>query len=694
MFSIKSNKKSIFIFITIFICCYSQKLLTLVVGSNSAVSRESSLILFPTSENSDNEIRGFTAIEGGVSLEDSQTTCSFNGYFPISGNLNLNRGTLVLNKDLIFNDNFEFISAGAFSGNSLSVKFPSQLSPLSLVTQNIGTLNLITYSLAGSPIRSLDWSYNDNYIALGLESFTGAELVILSFNGSTLTVETTFEIARNLNSVRWNPLANYLAVARTTGTGVEVATFFWNGSTLTLIDTYESAGNTYALSWHPSGNHLALGRQLTTGEIVLFSVSSGNLSVATTANLSPNRTIQRDAMNWSNGNSYLVLGVNSNATADELLIYQFDGSTLTATAGNDIGETVRAVDWSQTGSFIAVGLSSGTERLRIYEHNVNNGTLVEKISARVGETLTVLSVDWSYDGNSLAIGRTGGTGTEVRLYSFNKDTGTLTLSSGLEASADIPAVKWSHNDTYILAGTSSNLLGVLTFAPYDLIFQNTKIDFNSDINIQTPITFQGSCEIDGKNNQINLNSNGKIKIDQNGQLILKNLELNGLANDNLNCMYDNANLVLQNCKLILSDNFQFNLGSIKFEKDVIISGSNNFYYSTGMRSTIASNSVLYLDTSLNFNYNPSIADRDLFYMQDKTACLYLDGCTLRSTSTGIRLTNGKLFINNQVTFNSEGTAASEAISLGNGTAANDLDVYLLSAAELNVSGRLEYENTT
>ena len=112
-----------------------------------------------------------------------------------------------------------------------------------------------------------------------------------------------------------------------------------------------------------------------------------------------------------------------------------------------------------------------------------------------------------------------------------------------------------------------------------------------------------------------------------------------------------------------------------------------------MGSTINSLSTLLLDKGLTFSYAPTAARRSLIYMTDKTSWLYVDGCTLHSTRTGLTLTRGTVLFDNKVTLSGEGRYTSEAIQFGNGVASSDLDIRLLSGAMLDVYGRLEYQNT-
>ena len=77
-------------------------------------------------------------------------------------------------------------------------------------------------------------------------------------------------------------------------------------------------------------------------------------------------------------------------------------------------------------------------------------------------------------------------------------------------------------------------------------------------------------------------------------------------------------------------------------------------------------------------------------MTDETSQLYLDGMTIKSTETGFRMTRGCLMLDNHVTFSAVGTSFSEAICFGNGSALDDLNVNILSAADINIYGPFDY----
>ncbi len=83
-------------------------------------------------------------------------------------------------------------------------------------------------------------------------------------------------------------------------------------------------------------------------------------------------------------------------------------------------------------------------------------------------------------------------------------------------------------------------------------------------------------------------------------------------------------------------------------------------------------------------------------MTEDSSILYLNGCTLSSSLTGMRLTTGTLVVNGQNylynQFNNIGaTSVSQGIMFGNGNAGKDLDIEILPGGNLDLmSGVLAY----
>jgi len=118
-------------FIVIFF--HSSQLLTVVKGSETVVSVEPAYTFLST--NTDNTMLGFGWFKNGFSLEDATTTCTFDSVYPISGNVDLNGGTLRLNQDLVFKNNTTLLGLGTVVGNGYIFDMCSSVSYLPADTQ-------------------------------------------------------------------------------------------------------------------------------------------------------------------------------------------------------------------------------------------------------------------------------------------------------------------------------------------------------------------------------------------------------------------------------------------------------------------------------------------------------------------------------------------------------------------------------
>ena len=101
-----------------------------------------------------------------------------------------------------------------------------------------------------------------------------------------------------------------------------------------------------------------------------------------------------------------------------------------------------------------------------------------------------------------------------------------------------------------------------------------------------------------------------------------------------------------------------------------------------------------VEVVLTFNYNPSIANKQLVRLQDSTAKLSLNATTLNLTTTGLQLTKGILEINGTCPVNSDATVAAEGFEFGDGSSTtNNVTVKTFAESGLDVqSGFVVYKN--
>ena len=264
---------------------------------------------------------------------------------------------------------------------------------------------------------------------------------------------------------------------------------------------------------------------------------------------------------------------------------------------------------------------------------------------------------------------------------------TLVLSSGVAAILKNMVLKDFSTNVLSLASGASVKFG-----------DGCVVQLAADENLQTNLSFEGTSTLDGYGNRLHLQGY-TIETTQPSKLTLQNINLESVRGNNIRCVGDHASLVLKDCSLFLDRQYSFTAGTIRFESDVVIGGTNTFIYHSNYGSTIAPHATLALDVSTTFSYAPSRSsrpdNRDLILMSDVTSKFHLNGCTLVTTPTGMRLTKGTLIVDHKVTLQNIGSASlSQAISFGNGTAADDLSVHIRPAATLELgTGVLHYQNS-
>jgi hypothetical protein len=99
-----------------------------IVGSLTAVSLEPATT-FPATEY-DNLIQGFAWLKNGFTLEDATTTCTFNGLYPVSGDIALHGGTMYLTQDVICKNATNIASLGTIYGNMYGIDMCSSITTL------------------------------------------------------------------------------------------------------------------------------------------------------------------------------------------------------------------------------------------------------------------------------------------------------------------------------------------------------------------------------------------------------------------------------------------------------------------------------------------------------------------------------------------------------------------------------------
>ena len=632
---------------------------------------------------------GFTLTARTEAISDQTATCTFDSFYPVSGFTDLNGGTLDLINNITFNTISSLGSAGKIYGNGHSITFPASDNIVGVPSSidRGGRLRLIDRDFSYN-LNSVDWSYDDKYLVSGaVANASYDELKVFTFDGTNLIKQVGLDPGGNIRSARWQPSGYYIAEAGTdTALPLNVYQYIpLTSLTLTFSD-WAHASQGGSVAWSSNGKYLAFATY--TPSMRIYSFNDGNINFIDEYISSGIGDPYNNALDWNSDGDKIVWG----DTYGNIVVYNFDGTSLSVSTSIHIGgsDITTQVSWkkdSKNRNLILASFAALSENVKIY--NYSNDSITELVS--VPEASNVASSVWDYNGDRIIAGTAGG---KVTIYYFNQNTDEISEIDNYSLGANCRESRFSHSSKYLGIASYDNYTSVLGFQQNYMLFDNINLVFNSDAEFIVTTTFSGLCTINGNGHKVYLNEDGRLNIDSGSQLKLKNLELVGLRQVNLQCLTDDASIIFEDCILTITSNYAFDTGSILFKGDVVISGTSKFTYSSSWSSTIDSNSVLKINKGSIFSYAPSVAKKDLIYMENDTSSLYLDNCTLHSTTTGLRLTRGSLFIKNLVTLDADGSALSQAICFGNiNYTTSDLEVHILAGANLDVYGRLEYENS-
>ncbi len=211
---------------------------------------------------------------------------------------------------------------------------------------------------------------------------------------------------------------------------------------------------------------------------------------------------------------------------------------------------------------------------------------------------------------------------------------------------------------YNLKQYDYNLDNILTYSEVNNSMQYK----NWDIPANTVVHIKENIYMDGYGGTISIGENSELFVDDNITLTLRNIVIKSSKNFDSNpaikLASNRSKLALDNVTLSLANDFYFNCGQLFLYNDVNIDGTNSFIYRSTVPSYITSGACLKFNPGTTFDYRPSttgtpnLLAKDLLIMQDSTSQLYLDGCSLKTTQTGIRFTRGQLLLDNKIAMTS------------------------------------------
>ncbi|MFH1643888.1 MAG: WD40 repeat domain-containing protein [bacterium] len=417
-------------------------------------------------------------------------------------------------------------------------------------------------------------------------------------------------------------------------------TFTWNQSS--------NGVGVNCLDFSPDGQWLATGGEVgNPGEIEIFDIGLSGSLTSTWLQVFGHTAL---CLAFSPDGLWLAAGGESGTAATRIQMFDvgLSGSLTNTWNQNYDGDHVYSIAFSPDGKWLAVGgddfVGPGTTEIKIFDVGLS-GSLTETWNQNHPNS-ACRSIAFSPDGLELI---TGGQENGFLVYDVGS-TGSLTLKDSITTGEPIRKVVVSDNGKFLATEYDTDVSQDLT------VYRKFRYHLEEPtMTIQSSnIEFLSDTIIDGNGKEIIIANGSQIIIDSNVTVTLKNLILKTpTQSPSMDCIktYVDSKLSLQNVMLSLGGDTEFSNGQLFIHDDVIISGTSSFIYSSTQNLIIDKDSTLVFDLDTIFTYSPHDTNRDLIIMQDNSSQLFLNGCTILTTPTTMRLTKGTLIIDDKVTFN-------------------------------------------
>lgn len=230
-----------------------------------------------------------------------------------------------------------------------------------------------------------------------------------------------------------------------------------------------------------------------------------------------------------------------------------------------------------------------------------------------------------------------------------------------------------------------------------------KLNLRNRVNVTNTWTIKDKVTIEGQNHILDLTS-GNIVVDTDGQLILKDVILEGLSGTNLRCTDDTGSIIFDSTTNYLAADYTFANGGMQYKNKNRFLNNKIFAYQSVMTSTVLSEATLKFDHNITFSYDPSDGTKNLLEFTDGMSHLILNNSTLHTTLEGMQFNKGELIIKGEsfiaseteetIDANERTVLKDEGIIFGDGLLSNnDFKCTIVAGAFMKVSnGSIRYKN--
>ena len=222
------------------------------------------------------------------------------------------------------------------------------------------------------------------------------------------------------------------------------------------------------------------------------------------------------------------------------------------------------------------------------------------------------------------------------------------------------------------------------------------IVLNNNMTLNCTWTFYGNGVLRGNGYILTLGDNGKIIVERDHSSVLfHDITIKDINRNNIRCYDHTGTVSFGDVNWVQDANYSFSEGRFVVLGHCRMIGDYTFAYETDLVSTIYDDGRLIWDTGFTFSYAPQgTTNRMLLQMNSKKAEIMMNGATLRSTFTGLRLDLGTLiFDHKNYLYNQDraavyATSVSQAINFG-----ADLFIEIMPAASFEIeTGILDISN--
>jgi WD40 repeat protein len=178
----------------------------------------------------------------------------------------------------------------------------------------------------------------------------------------------------------------------------------------------------------------------------------------------------------------------------------------------------------------------------------------------------------------------------------------------------------------------------------------------------------GGLIIDGRGHTLDIQDRAQLFVDQNMTLTLRNMIIRtgpkSFMRPPIQLASLGSKLTLDDVIFDLGADFQFKQGQIFIHDSVAVTGTSAFIYQSSRPSFITSGATWSFELGTTFSMAPvSYTDQaytagtattnNFLVFADASSALYLNGCSLQTTFTGLRLSKGMVLFDNRVTINTQ-----------------------------------------